>query len=370
MLVTYTGVSGPGDAPGGDYVAFVWQTDTGELLYTLDHSGIDNVVVGASWSPDSRMIVTVGQAGETRIWDTSTGVLLHAVEEGRLEVGSTLWSADGQRLIFTEKETGQLLLWDSETGNSTSLGFHAPDLGSFANRTYVSDTPDGGFLIWDADSGTPTYHFRATHTLGHLAWTPDLQILGVIPVPQYIKRYPAIFWDVNTYMPRDSSELAGPVQNWIATALQAQDEMRYCLHGDPIYDEGSNLHISYASEEVDDPAFSQGRIDSTITVLNLETYEVIHEFVEEASSICTMAVSPDGALLAIGHRPHNQGQGQPTVTDIDANRITVWDLETGNLVHTFYGGTGKVDEVLWSPDASRLVSRSWDGTIIIWGVSQ
>lgn len=63
-----------------------------------------------------------------------------------------------------------------------------------------------------------------------------------------------------------------------------------------------------------------------------------------------VAWSPDGRSIA--------------ATSQDAARI--WDAETGRLEYALAGHTGFVHAVAWSPDSSRLVTGSADGTARVW----
>jgi WD40 repeat protein len=78
-------------------------------------------------------------------------------------------------------------------------------------------------------------------------------------------------------------------------------------------------------------------------------------FTETLSSVLSVALSPDGKLLAIG-----DGSG----------KIYVWQLVTGQRILTTYEGhTGWVMSVAFSPDGHTLASASMDRTVKLWNIS-
>jgi WD40 repeat protein len=67
--------------------------------------------------------------------------------------------------------------------------------------------------------------------------------------------------------------------------------------------------------------------------------------------VVSMAWSPDGKRLAF--------------TTIDG-RVQVWDATTTQLLYTYAGHIGQVNNVAWSPDGTHIASASNDGTVQVW----
>ncbi len=51
---------------------------------------------------------------------------------------------------------------------------------------------------------------------------------------------------------------------------------------------------------------------------------------------------------------------------LDKVSIRIWEVETGQNIHTFWGHTTDVQDLAFSPDGKYLASSSYDGTILLW----
>src|SRR5438034_1579449 len=75
---------------------------------------------------------------------------------------------------------------------------------------------------------------------------------------------------------------------------------------------------------------------------------------QSASSVFTVAWSPDGKRLALGYADGS---------------VQVRNATTGKIDLTVRGQIGHVWAVAWSPDGKRLASASWDHTVQVWDAS-
>src|SRR6266566_8106002 len=72
---------------------------------------------------------------------------------------------------------------------------------------------------------------------------------------------------------------------------------------------------------------------------------------QSASSVFTVAWSPDGKHLALG--------------EADGS-VQVRNSTTGSILYTVQGHMNHVWSLAWSPDGKRLASASWDRTVQVW----
>ena len=95
-------------------------------------------------------------------------------------------------------------------------------------------------------------------------------------------------------------------------------------------------------------------VTSSAKYINLwctQTWEKLATF--DTVKIESLALSPDGTLLAIGGTWPEQ-------------RIQIWNVITHALVVEFLGHKSDVESVAFSPDGTILASGSYDGTTLLW----
>ena len=73
-----------------------------------------------------------------------------------------------------------------------------------------------------------------------------------------------------------------------------------------------------------------------------------------------LAFSRCGKYLACGSGWNRETKQVP---------LQLWEVATGKNLATFYGHTTDIQGLAFSPDSTLLASASFDGTILLWGVS-
>ncbi len=93
--------------------------------------------------------------------------------------------------------------------------------------------------------------------------------------------------------------------------------------------------------------------DNTVRIWNIATGEVIHTLTGHSGRVRSVAFSPDGELLASGS---------------EDSTIKLWDVRTGEQLYTLEGHSNDVNCVAFSPDGQTLASGSADSTIKLWDI--
>jgi WD40 repeat protein len=144
---------------GGEGAVRLWEARTGRQKMLIRHDGL---VFGLAVSPDGKLLASSaqGKANSVRIWDGSTGKLLHELA-GHAKMGAVLrlgFSADGKRLAGTGDD-GKVRVWNVEDGtllNESDLQLGFSGTNSEVHRMMFNSvlraavfSPDIRFLVAD-----------------------------------------------------------------------------------------------------------------------------------------------------------------------------------------------------------------------------
>jgi serine/threonine protein kinase len=101
----------------------------------------------------------------------------------------------------------------------------------------------------------------------------------------------------------------------------------------------------------DGQLLASGSYDRTIKLWSLRTGEVLHTLIGHTNRVSCLAISPDGQILASGSYDRT---------------IKLWALPTGELLHTLTGHLERIRSVAFSPNSHILISSALQ--LKVWAV--
>ena len=270
------------------------------------HLGLINCV---AYSPDGKILATGGDDRCIRLWDVDTSKQIHELPtQGR--VTSLAFSPDGKTVAagdgsdFLQREENGIHIWKVSTGEEIDL-LRGPgdDIRS------IAFSPDGTRLVAGA---------------GRLIESSSIRC-----------------WDLSgpeKLFSRDNEPGA------ILTASFTPDGKSVVIGA--AYESRRRLHRPPAEGQAETPflrllAGDTGKAREGATVPSTE------------SSIYSLAFSPDGKLLATGHRD---------------GLVRLWDFQSGRLVRKLAGHATRVWSLAFTPDGWMIAAGGDDSTVRIWGV--
>ena len=421
----------------------LWDVETGILKATVS-SDVGSVVI----SPNGRTLVGVSEekevdsyrvsrkTGTARVglWDVETGIPKTFLTEEIVNVKTVnvrliVFSPDSQTLasLSEDERVGRdryrmdnpavnLRLWKVETGKEPTLCLteEVPDVTSivFSPDSQTLATVDKDISansydysrrhrsvnvrLWDVGSGKSKPLFMEDEAnvspvnVTSIVFSPDSQTLATVDKDRSVDIYgrAAIsgsenirLWDGKTGEPKasfareDTSDVNSIVftSNSQTLASVHRDntislwDVETGQHKSTLAEEMANVNTIFCSpsggtlislsgsESSGSPYDVDKNKDEKISFWDVETGERKSTLAEEMASVKLNVLSPDRTRLA--------GVG------LDG-RIRVWDVETGQHKSTFEGHIGQVTFIVFSADGSTLASGSEDGTVLLWDLTE
>ena len=332
----------------------LWDVATGNRIATL--SGYTSGVGSVAFSSDSTKVVSGAKDKTIKVWDVLTHTAIATLEDP--EFSEVVLLPDGTTLAANSRKNKDVKLWDVATGQNTATLKHTDVVVSLVfssgGTTLALGTDKGTVKLWDVATGRNPTLTGHTGVVWSLAFSRDGTTLASGATDEKIK-----LWDVATgqniatlgltnrasalTFSRDGAILAsgatdGKIKLWdVATGQNTTtlDGHRYTIESLAFSPDG----IILASGERD------------IKLWDVKARQHIATF-EDNSQMLSLAFSPDGTILAAG-----------------SERLRLWDIETGENIATLQERANFITYVSFSLDQTTLVSRSFDGTVLLWDMS-
>jgi WD40 repeat protein/serine/threonine protein kinase len=321
-------------------------------LWRLCHSaqatlrGHNAQMRGVAFSPDGRLLATVGDDSVARVWEVTTGTERFALRGHAGSLTCVAFAPDGKTLA-TGGIDQTVRLWGADTGVELAvLGGHQPGVSALAfgsngnwlaaatgkcasGTNYGSPSEkfvDSGELpaeikVWRLDDRTVVHTLTGhTRSILSLAVSPDGKWLASGSADASVK-----LWEVATG--RSRTNLAGFGGPILAVAFSPDGRALAVGGGDP-YNERGVLEVwdLLAQKEM----------------VTLKGHE---------GPIFALAFAPSGKTLAAA--------GLDQV-------VRIWDVDTGDQQGSVKGHSASIWSLAYDRTGKRMATASWDHTVKVW----
>ncbi|MCB9898547.1 MAG: serine/threonine protein kinase [Planctomycetes bacterium] len=405
-----------------DGTARVWNADgTGEPIILRGHEGL---VRSAEWSPDGTRIVTASADGTARVWnadDTSEPLVLRG-HEGWLR--SAAWSPDGRHIVTTSADD-LVCVWNADgTSEPIVLRGHVGSVRSAAwspdGTRIVTASADGTARVWNADgTGEPIVLRGHVAWLQSAAWSPD-----GMRVVTASDDYTARVWNADgsgeplvlrghedsvlsaAWSPDGSRivttsddgtarvwnpdhageplvlrehEASGCSPAWSPDGRRIVTSGNHSMrvwnadgNGDPIVYRDFETRVILVAWSPDGSRIFSSCVDGTSRVWNADGVGEPFDLRAHEGLVRSAAWSPDGthivtvSFVGTARVWSADGSGEPIVLRGDDVSVPHSASPLGELLHLRAVLEASILSVAWSPDGTRLVTASGDGTARVW----
>ena len=320
----------------------------------------------AAFSPDGRLLVSVGEDNKVIVWDFARRERLKTFNDHTDWIPSVAFSPDG-KWFATASYDKTVIVWDAaRLEKAAVLRGHrqkvcavafSPDGRLLVSSDPTSEPPEGGTVLWRVGSwekigGIPC----GAHETDNLLFSSDSRRLI------FHSNDPHNTWDLTTGQP-----LANEFDHaWSANnAVFSPDGKRLVSvnsHGEVIFVDWRRRSIlnRYPAHQDNGrgAAWSpDGQLVATgaenVILWDAVTMRKIAPL-EYSSAVWGLAFSPDGRWLVSTH-----GDGA----------VLVWDMVERRRAASFNEHSGLVNAIAFSRDGKRIASASEDRSVIVWNAA-
>lgn len=154
---------------GEDDKAYVWATDTGEVVFEV--TGHKDSVISAVFSTDGIYLATGDMAGEIQVFKVAQGYK----KVWEFSMGDMSWMKwhTAANVLMAGCESGEVYVWRIPSGDCKVLQGNGEksEIGELTadGKKLIVGYGDGAIKVWDIKTSTSVQTIEAYSTLGHTA---------------------------------------------------------------------------------------------------------------------------------------------------------------------------------------------------------
>jgi WD40 repeat protein len=291
-----------------------WSDWSNEILTDRPFPGSSGTVQDLAFSADGQLLDAGSQDGSLRLWNPSLGQPIYTQADRDYNADTVAFDPAGKRFASGGID-GVIRFWNSPSGSPTGLQLNVGDqivhsLAFRPGRQQIIAGLDGIVQVWNADTGTLTHTLSPNHGLvTRLAVSRD----GLIAT---------------------AAEKGGLVDVWnvdTGARLKTVTLKQHPVSSVAFSGDGHRLAVAGLDGSGD---------SSTIIVFDSGTGSLVKS-ITTSSARLEVAMSPDGRRVAGGA--------------VDGS-LVVWNADSGAVVQTLGGHTGRVEAVAFNPDGTHIAS--------------
>ena len=276
------------------------------------------------FSSDGKYVVTGSDDKTTKIWELSSGRLLHTLEapadaDGFLE--ETLHFSPDGRYVVTGSDDNTAKIWEVASGRL----LHTLEDQREGGFRRVRFSPDGSYVltwsydaarVWELSSGELLHLFQGQARFGiRVRFSPD-------------SRYVMMNADWRTTILEVAS---GLLRTLDLEFLHEHARLK------AKFNPGSSYLVTWSHE--------------TAKIWGLSSGTLLHTLEGHEDDVNTVSFSSDGSYV---------------VTGSDDKTLKIWEVSSGRLIHILEGHEDSVTGASVSSDGKYLITASSDNTAKIW----